>query len=89
MPDPVTKSAAADAQSTTKTFTVAPRRELFHNGNGGNTPARALVEGDTVELDVAEGERLRTLGFLVKEDGSSAFPTGGPATVQGVEIKEA
>lgn len=78
----------ADPAKKTKTFIVAPRRELSHDGNGGNTPAKTLVEGDTVDLDIDEGKRLQDLGFLVKDDGSAAIPTGGPATVQGVEIKE-
>lgn len=70
-----------------KTYTVAPRRELSHDGDGRRAP-KNLVEGDTIDLEEDEGARLQELGFLVKDDGSAAVPTGGPAVVKGVDIKE-
>lgn len=75
------------ANPTKKKFTVAPRRELAHDGDG-KRPAKNLVAGDEIELDEEEGQRLQDLGFLVKDDGSAAVPIGGPATVAGVEIRE-
>ena len=69
------------AAKDTKTYTVAPRRSVVHDG-------KPYEAGAELVLAVDEGERLRGLGFFVDEDGGVTVNTSGPATVAGASITE-
>lgn len=88
--DPTVETeAAAEVETATKTFTVAPGRSVSHQP-GPKDRVQHCGPGDTVELTPEEGERLRSLGFLLGEAGETIVQPedSGPPVVQGVEIKE-
>lgn len=78
----------SETKADAATFTVAKGRTITHTAE--NSPAKHYGPGESIKLSPEEGERLRTLGFLVGEDGEPVVqPEGaGPATVNGAEIKE-
>jgi len=64
--------AASKNASTSGTFTVAPGRTV-------STPDGDKGPGSQVDLAPDEAERLRSLGFLLSDDGSVTFNADGPA----------
>ncbi|WP_395391484.1 hypothetical protein WBP07_12675 [Novosphingobium sp. BL-8A] len=69
------EDSAASEDSNTAEFTVAPRRTVHVNG-------KDYGPGESVTLDIEEGEYLRDRGFFTEEDGTVTVSTSGPAVNQ-------
>ena len=64
-------------------FTVAPGRTVLHTPHvrPGEPPEfeRSYGPGESIEMPLTEGARLRDLGFLVDPTGAQRVALGGPA----------